>query len=147
MARKTFETANFTQSFKKPGKTNRWVYNCNHCHEKVEHREARLLVHLSDRKTCPGASIEIRTSALAYLAQSRGATEATAPMLTLEVVTPVPAGGNGAEAGQEPPLKKARIAKQSSLNAYVDRPMSSEEKEAADLALLRWVSCIIVLPL
>jgi hypothetical protein len=138
MTRATFEAENFALVFKKDNKTNRSVFKCNHCLKEVERRDLRLLRHLADRKNCLTASLPIRTSALAHLAEARGATAPTAPALRLNVLTIAQTEGNDPNATVEPVPKKARLSQQTSINAYVDRPMTSEEKEGADLALLRY---------
>jgi superfamily II DNA helicase RecQ len=138
MTRATFEAENFTFVSKKDDRTNRSVFKCNHCQREVERRELRLLCHLSDQKTCWKASTGIRTSALAHLGEARGATAATAPAHMENVLTTTQTEGNGPDAILEPVPKKARLSQQSSINAFVDRAMSAEEKQGVDLAFLRY---------
>jgi hypothetical protein len=131
-----FEDNHFTKLRKLTNRSNRWIMSCNVCNEEIERRAKKLLEHLATRSKCPQTDAAVRQRALVHLSESSGATmAATAPvpaMLTLAQTE-----GNTPDATLEPLPKKARLSGQTSINAFVDRPMTSEETDAADLAFLR----------
>lgn len=143
-----FELENFKLSHRMPNKSNRSCYTCRHCNETMERRESSLLIHLSRYSLCPKTPIEVRLKSATHLAESKGATEATAPAPPPPVLDEAQVNGNEPEQALEPPMKKARLCQQGSMSAFVDRAMSKEEIAQADYAFLRYcdsmnISCML----
>jgi hypothetical protein len=132
-----FEEKHFTKVRKLDNRSNRWVVLCNECNEQLERRGKKLLEHLGTCSKCPQTDPVVRQRALVHLSESSGILPATAPVLA--VLTSAQTEGNEPNAIIEPLPKKARLSGQTTMNTFLDRPMTSEEADGADLAFLRYV--------
>lgn len=137
----SFITANFTQAEKKTGNTNRWYFTCNHCNEKLEHRDSRLLNHIKDITKCRNAPPNIREAARHRLAEKGGIllTDVKEDMLPEPSQLQVVADGTNAENNGNP-IKKRKS--EGSITRFLEKPLSQEEADKNNVRLLRYVLLI-----
>ena len=136
MALSDFLKANYHNPEKLDNKTNRWRYTCEHCSTVLTHRKNALLEHLSYPARCTKAPTNIRGKAQRELATKGSATEATAPVVKAPVLAEAQVEGIAPGAIIERLAKKARLS-QPGMMQFTDVAMSKEQKQSADLAMIR----------
>ena len=137
-----FMEKHFTKSSERNPTTKHYKFKCNYCPEGsalIEHREKRCLQHIAKPAECQHAPKWARKEAWLILAKdtdieveaaAEGGSAATALVIDDD---------DASNPGTVRPAKKARVvAVRSTLDSFVDRPMTKEEKEKTDLCLLRY---------
>jgi hypothetical protein len=119
---------------------------CNYCHTPdavVEHRELKCTEHLSKCDQCPNAPEPVRKEALKRLATKRGVLS-SAPID--ELGSPVNPHVVSDDNDDGILTKKGKAVdgtamkrKQGTMDTFVDRGLSNEEKAQVDFVLLRYV--------
>lgn len=113
-----FYKAHFTILEKQNNKSNKYWVECRYCPgSRLNHRDNRLLEHISEPDQCPGASNDVRMQALRMLNRKRQGGEEDA-----EVV----------EAGKKRKLKSA------ALESFLDRPIDKTVSDEYDRKMLRY---------
>ena len=133
-----FVSRHFTKAGERSAKTRRWHMRCNYCPATaplIEHRDVRCIKHLSDANRCPNVPENERREARLLLMRKGG----------IEVIQ---VSDNEETPGAGPAQKKARgptgqvvvtkIGKTSGLDAFLDRAMSPDEVDQANIRLLRY---------
>ncbi|KIO32495.1 hypothetical protein M407DRAFT_35422, partial [Tulasnella calospora MUT 4182] len=131
----------FTREQKQDGKSERWLYSCNFCPQDLKqlivHRDNALANHII--KNCALASAEAREDANMFIMKRGNITLADIPL------TPATAStedvDSGSEALGENPAKRKRLSlmEQRSIDSFLERPMTEEEKRASDIKFLRFL--------
>ena len=131
-----FVAEHFTKTGKRHPKTRRWHMLCNYCPPErppIEHRDARCIQHISKPQSCPNVPEDIRLEARRLLMQ-KGGIELTEVSdeenMSASDRTQKKAKG---PSGQVITVKKGR------MDAFLDRAMSVEEIDKANIRMLRQV--------
>ncbi|KAJ7906653.1 hypothetical protein B0H13DRAFT_1619239, partial [Mycena leptocephala] len=145
----SFITNHFTRGAKKPGRSNRYLWNCKYCGDdpgsqgaNLEGRDNILPNHLCDSRTCPKAPGTARNEALRFMESKKKTSEA-------EEVTGSQSAGDvavidvdaiaGESTGPVTGSSKKRKTLQGSLDAYVDKAMTQSQQNSADRKFLRFL--------
>lgn len=129
-----FVTKHFTFVRRMDNRSQRNIYHCNYCGDggpQIENRDNRLAKHLIDPQSCPTATPQSRNEARQFMASQ-------APVAELQVSST----GNSdntttppSAVGQAVPRKK-RVT---TLDGYVDHPLTEAQQQQANVKLLRYV--------
>lgn len=139
-----FIKKHFVRKEKLAGSSNRWKYECVYCpqdrKEAMVHRDGRLLQHsFRDCEHCPPG---VKNEAGVLLMSRAGAGKLeTLPSMAASSTSgsSSPADENISESGSRQPKRPRADTAQSSVAAFLDRPMTPAETEKANLSLLRCV--------
>jgi hypothetical protein len=137
-----FISENFTKVGKKNARTKRWNLACNYCPAwtaAIEHWDMRCLQHLSKPRNCQNVPADVWKEAGQLIMQKGG----------IEVITLSDDDDTGASTsmlgGASVVPKKAKsasgqvIAMKRTVDAFLDRAMSTDEVDKSNIHLLRYV--------
>jgi hypothetical protein len=135
---------NFTEVGMVANKSGRKYWKCNHCDtphgQKIEGREQRPIIHLSDPTKCPGAPPHVHQAAHTHL-MAKGSMPATASAAILPDL-----GNTGQSASDATSLAVTQVTqptkkrKGASMDAYADVALTDAHKADADLKFFRYVN-------
>jgi hypothetical protein len=133
-----FVAEHFTKIGEWHPKTKRWHMQCNYCPSErppIEHRDTRCMQHISNPQNCPNVPEDIRLEARRLLMQKGG----------IEVVEPSDdenmSASDRAQKKVKGPGGQVIAMKKGGMDAFLDRVMSVEEINKANVQMLRQVVC------
>ena len=141
-------TDNFTEIEKVDNKSNRKFWRCNHCLEdsrtgqRIEGRDNRCLLHLTNPKDCPNAPQAVRHKARQALIQKGiqqevplfGDANATSSMSDAGIPDDV---GASTASSAVMVVKKRKLGDNTSLDGFVDHALTPLQQQNADVKLFR----------
>lgn len=117
-----FYKDNFKIIDRQQNKSNKYWVECNYCPgSKLNHRDNRLLQHITDSTLCPNAPINIRVQGLRMLNEKLG----------------------GGQKLNEESTKKRKL-KTVAMESFFERPIEKEVSDDLDRKLLRCVQLFMV---
>ena len=143
-------TENFTEIEKLDNKSNRKFWKCNYCSDdspagqRIEGRDNRCLLHLTDPKSCPDAPPKVRQDARLALMQKGIHQEvplfgdaATALSINDSAGTSDADVSEPASVASSLVVVKKRKLGRVSLDGYVDHALTPSQQEIANIKLFR----------
>lgn len=147
-----FIADHFTKGNALSNNSHRFLWCCKYCPEdnpRIEGRDNRLYLHITNPKECPNAPREVRHQGLIILANKGKVVSGTSIFSSLDKSSsssshsePTIPDNNVsmepiASQSTSPSLIVAKKRKQNTLDYFVDRPLSESQKSDADVKLFR----------
>jgi len=129
----SFITDNFNRGEKVDNKSGRYYWSCKHCPDalRIQGRDNQLPNHLIHKcKTCP---VEIRKQACMFVMDKAGGEDA------VEFINSDKINASPTQHGSSDPVVLGKRKKKctSSLNGFVDYPLTKEQHSRANVKLLQ----------
>ncbi|KAG2352010.1 hypothetical protein BDR07DRAFT_1344780 [Suillus spraguei] len=132
---------NFKKGNATSAKSNRYWWTCNYCNARINGRNNNLFEHLTDAVKCSNRPQETRREALQHLMKKPGG-EKVAPMASTAILGGDEGSMNASsssplvvESGVVAPVRKR---KKTTLDGFVDHPLTKDQKAGADIKFLRF---------